>query len=304
MLVAIVIICSRNSFCMKAGSAISRPTTSRDTCGAEQQPGHISKQASLVEGRVDQERGASTASAEAHMLPHMLNPRALRPAGRRQAPAPPSPRPAPPRPAAPPSRATPLTEGGSVRVTKRVMLGRTSMDRKRTSAAELNSPICAACRRMSGRSAIVLYHSCSTAAMASAVYSSAKTLRNQPSPSPSPSSPARAGGGGGEREGQETARGSGGPRVGLSPRKLRRAAGRAAGYQEWTQHASAHRFKPAPPPAFGPPRAACTPPPRPARRTQPPTRTHTAHTRPGAKTHQNRQSSRRRRRRRRRRPRH
>ena len=45
-------------------------------------------------------------------------------------------------------------------MTKRVTLGRTSMDRKRTRAAEEKRPISAAWRRMSGRSAIVLYHSC------------------------------------------------------------------------------------------------------------------------------------------------
>ena len=78
----IVIICSRTIFCMKAGSAISRPTTWREAAG------------------------------------------------------------------------------GSARVTSRVTLGRTSIDMKRTSAAEENSPIWAACRRMRGRSAMVLNHSC------------------------------------------------------------------------------------------------------------------------------------------------
>jgi hypothetical protein len=58
------------------------------------------------------------------------------------------------------------TSTGSARVTARVMFGRTSMLMKRTSAAELNMPICAAWRRIRGRSAMVLNHSCSTALMA------------------------------------------------------------------------------------------------------------------------------------------
>lgn len=66
-------------------------------------------------------------------------------------------------------RAEALTAGGSERVTKRVTLGRTSIDRKRTSAAEENRPICAACRRMAGMSAMVLYHSCQGAHMAAEV---------------------------------------------------------------------------------------------------------------------------------------
>ncbi len=53
-----------------------------------------------------------------------------------------------------------LTEGGRERVMKRVTLGRTSMDRKRTRAAEEKRPIWAAWRRMSGMSPMVLYHSC------------------------------------------------------------------------------------------------------------------------------------------------
>ena len=89
---------------------------------------------------------------------------------------------------------TQLTAGGRERVTKRVTLGRTSMARKRTSAALLNSPIWAAWRRMRGMSAMVLYHSCSTAAMALASYSSLNTWRKKPSSPPSPS-PAAVGGG-------------------------------------------------------------------------------------------------------------
>ena len=96
--------------------------------------------------------------------------------------------------------AGPLTTGGRERATKRVVLGRMSMDRKRTRAAEEKWLREMASRRMSGMSAMVMNHSANTALMASRSYSSLTTLRKKPSPSPSPS-PSPAGWGCGQAEG-------------------------------------------------------------------------------------------------------
>jgi len=62
-----------------------------------------------------------------------------------------------------------LTELGRLRWTVRVRVGRLSMAQKRTSCCEEKSPICTACRRMSGSDSKVRYHSDSTASMAFSV---------------------------------------------------------------------------------------------------------------------------------------